>query len=80
MEIRRVIPKPYEKTISPAISFEVDIAHTEFQEAIISVEGLLESDHGKILADLVEIAPQKKSSEVGARDSKFDPKFTETDY
>ena len=81
MQIRNVVTKPYEKFISPAISFEVEIAHIKFQEAIISVDGWLESDDGKILANVVGFTAEKsKSSEVGAKDSSFDSKFKETVY
>jgi len=81
MEIKNVVTKPYEKSISPAISFEVQIAHVRFQEAIINIDGWIESDDGNILANLIEILPDKlKSNELGARDSSFDSKFTETVY
>jgi len=81
MQIRNVVTKPYENSISPAMSFEVEIAHTRYQEAIVSVDGWLESDDGKILSNLIEILPDKlKSNELGARDSRFDSQFTETIY
>ena len=81
MQIKNVVPKPYEKSISPAISFEVEIAHIKFQEAIVRVDGWLESDDGKILANVVGFTLEKsKSNEVGARDSGFDSKFKETVY
>ena len=76
-----MVTKPYEKSISPAISFEVEIAHIEFEKAIISVDGWLESDDGKILANVIEILQDKlKSHGLGARDSSFDSKFKETVY
>ena len=79
MQIKNVVSKPYEKSISPAISFEVEIAHIKFQEAITSVDGWVESDDGKILANVVGVTTEKlKSNEVGARDSRFDSKFIET--
>jgi len=81
MQIKNVLPKPYEKSLSPAIYFEVQIAHMKFQEAIINVDGWIESDDEKILTNVIEILPNKvKSNELGARDSSFDSKFEETVY
>jgi hypothetical protein len=81
MEIKRVVPKPHEKSISPVMSFEVDIAFMKFQEAIIGVEGFLESADGKTLANVVEATPEKtKTAELGAKDSSFDSRFKETVY
>jgi len=81
MEIKRVVPRPYEKCILPAMSFEVDIAHVKFQEAILGLEGFLESADGRILANIVEIKPEiATTSELGARDSSFDSRFKETVY
>jgi hypothetical protein len=80
MRILNATPKPYEKSILPAISFEVDIAHTAFQEAIVSVDGWLESDDDKILADITEIGTDRNFSEVGARGSSHDNEFKETIY
>lgn len=81
MNIKSVVTKPYEDSILPVLIFEVDIAHKKFQEAVISVEGLLESDDGKMLANAVGVTTEKsKSEEVGARDFSFDVRFTDTDY
>lgn len=77
MEIRRTLPKPYEKSIKPAMSFEVDISHQKYREAIVAVDGWLESDDGRILTNVYEVVQQGKSSEVGAVASKFDDQFKE---
>ena len=76
MKINDVNPKPCEESILPAIIFEVNLAYEIFGEAIINIEGFLESDNGKILAK-VEVMPkdEKTSSEVGARGSCFDSDF-----
>jgi hypothetical protein len=81
VEIRRAVPQPYEQSVSSSISFEVDIAHTKRQEAIVNIEGWLESDDGKMLAK-IGLMPQTKtqSSEVAARGSMFDSDFKETIY
>jgi hypothetical protein len=79
MEIRSVTVKPYEQSIPPGLSFEVEIVHRRVQEAIISVGGRLESDDGKMLANLVEVVREPpKSNELGAKDSIMDSSFTET--
>ena len=56
MEIKQAVPKPFEEGISPTLSFEVGIAYTKFREAIVGIEGFLESDDGKILGRVVEFA------------------------
>ena len=79
MEIRRVVPKPYEESVLPAITFEVEIAHVNLREAIISIGGCLESDDGKILAKVgVMPEPATKDAEIGAGGSRFDSRFTES--
>ena len=44
MEIKKVLPKPYEKSISPGISFDVEIGYTKYEKAIIGISGWLETD------------------------------------
>jgi len=80
MEIRNIIPRPYEESISPAIIFEVDIVYTKLREAIINVEGWLESDDGKILAKIEGILEKVKISELGASNSIRDSLIKETVY
>lgn len=81
MEIRRAVPLPFEQSVSASISFEVDIAHTKRQEAILNIEGWLESDDGKMLVK-IGLMPQTEtqSTEVAARGSIFDTDFKETIY
>jgi len=80
-QIRNVEPKPYEKLIFPAISFEVEITHQKFQEAITNVDGWLESDDGKAIAGVVvDTVEKSKTDELGAKDSSFDSKFIDTVY
>ena len=81
MEIKNVEPKPYEKSALPSIIFEVEISHVKYQEAIIGVNGWLETDDGKVIASINEhIYEKQKASEIGARGSKFDSKFKEEIY
>lgn len=80
MQIKNVVVKPCDNTIHPAISFEVEIVHTKYREGLVSVDGWLESDDGKILANVFEVIPKEKLSEIGASDSIFDSKFKETVY
>jgi len=81
MEIKKVLPKPYEKSILPGISFDVEIGYTKYEEAIISIGGWLETDDGKIIAEIREEVPEKAEySEIGARDSSFDKRFKEGVY
>ena len=81
MYLKKVIPKPFENSIPPGISFKIEITHIKFQEAIIGIEGCLASDDGKILAKIVEVAPkQPRSGEIGARESIRDSQFKETVY
>jgi len=79
MEILRVEPKSYEKSVLPAIRFEVELAHIKFQEAIVNIEGWVESDDGKILARVQEI-PENLKSEIRAKGSRFDSEFKNTVY
>ena len=81
MKIKQIVPKPFEKAISPTLSFEVQIAYTNLEEAIVGIDGFLESDDGKILATVIEIAPEKaNTSGIGARGSMQDSEFKEAVY
>jgi len=81
MEIKNAEPKPYEKSALPSIIFEVEISHVKYQEAIMGVNGWLETDDGKVIASINEhIYEKPKASEIGARGSKFDSKFKEEIY
>jgi len=81
MYLKNVVPRPFENSIPPAISFGIEISHVKFHEAIIGIEGWLESDDGKILAKAVEALPDNaKSDEIGARGSINDSQFKETVY
>ena len=81
MEIRRADAQPYEQSVTSSISFEVDIAHTKRQEAIVNIEGWLESDDGKMLGRVGLVLQTKtQSSDVAARGSIYDSEFKETIY
>ena len=80
MKIKNVEPKPYEKSVLPSIIFEVDISHVKYQEAIIGVNGLLETDDGKVLANVNEYICELKTREIGARGSSYDSMFKEEIY
>jgi len=73
MEIKKVQPKPYEKSISPGISFDVEIGYKKYEKAIIGISGWLETDDKKIIAEIREEVPEKaKHTEIGASGSRFD--------
>lgn len=80
MEIKSVIPRPYENSISPVIIFKVDITYTELQEGIINVEGWLESDDGKMLSKVEAMPEILRIGKLGARNSSHDSKFGEIAY
>lgn len=81
MKIENVEVKPYEQSIFPAMSFEVEISYTKYREAITSVNGWLKTDDGKIVAEINETAPETTiSDEVGAKASSFDVRFREEIY
>jgi len=81
MEIKKILPKPYEKSISPGISFDVEIGYTKYEKAIIGISGWLETDDKKIIAEIREEVPEKAEySEIGAGDSCFDQEFKEDVY
>lgn len=81
MKIENIEVKPYEGSIFPAISFEVEISYTKYREAIMDVNGWLETDDGKIVAVISEtISETTVSDKVGARGSSFDVEFMEEIY
>jgi len=80
MKIEKAIPKVYEKSVLPSIAFELEISHVKYKEAIIGVNGWLETDDGKIIASINEHNGTSKASEIGARGSKFDSEFKEKIY
>lgn len=77
MKVENVTPKPYEKSIFPGISFDVEISYRKYQEAIAGINGWLESDDKKIIAEIKEgiSEAQRDSSTLAARDSGFDGNF-----
>ena len=81
MEIKTVIPEPYENSVSPSIIFEIEISYTKYQEAIIAVSGWLETDDGKIVVNISEYPSGKpKTSEICAKGTNYDSKFKEEVY
>jgi len=81
MNIESISPKPYEKSILPGISFEVEIKYMKYQEAIISVNGWVETDDKNMIASLNEDIPEgPKASEIQAEGSRFDNNFKENLY
>jgi len=54
MEIRNVIPKPYEKSILPGICFDTEIEYMKYKEAILEINGWLRVNSGKIIAEIKE--------------------------
>jgi len=79
MQIKSVELKPYDNSISPALSITIEVALTKFREGILSVQGRLESDDGKILSNLIEVEQKTPNPiEIGARGSSWDSKFQET--
>ena len=81
MEIKKILPKPYEKSIFPGISFDVEIGYTKYKKAIIGISGWLETDDKKIIAEIrEEISEKAKYGEIGASDSRFDREFKEDIY
>ena len=81
MKIESIVEKPYEKSIIPSLSFEIEISHIKYQEAITGVSGWLQTEDGKIVAEINEtIRENPASDEVGARNSDFDSHFKEEIY
>jgi hypothetical protein len=81
MNIQNVTSSLYEASIRPGISFDVEITHTKYQEAIVDISGWLETDDGKIIAELKEDVSESSSSyEIGAKGSIFDKQFKDEIY
>jgi len=81
MKIKEIRPRPYEKSIFPSISFDVEITYEKYSEAVVSIGGWLATDNGKVVAEVKEedIEPSRGSS-IGARGSAFDKEFKEDVY
>ncbi|MDI6811115.1 MAG: hypothetical protein QMD80_05505 [archaeon] len=77
MKIEKITTKPYEKSIFPSISFEVEISYKKYKEAIIGLNGWLEADDGKIIAEVEEVAESIEPGYIAARKSSFDHQFKE---
>lgn len=77
MEIKDIKAKPFEKSIFPGIEFEVEVSYIKYQEAIISVNGILKTDDERIIGSLNESIENTEAKEVGARGTKFDSNFKE---
>ena len=80
MEIKKIEPKPYEKSVFPGISFDIEISYTRYEEAIVSVSGWLKTDDRKIVAEVKEVLERKRGSEIGASGTRFDRNFKEDFY
>jgi len=83
MKIKEIRPKPYEKSIFPSISFDVEISYEKYSEAIVNIGGWLATDDGKVVAEIKEEvieSPAPRSSSIGARGSAFDREFKEDIY
>lgn len=80
MEIKKVEPKAYEKSIFPGISFDIEISYRKYQEAIVGISGWLETDDEKIIAEIKEEKETIGYREIGARGSYFDEEFKEDVY
>lgn len=80
MQIRNIEAKPYEKSISPSISFEVELDYKKFREAIIGIDGYLMTDDQNIITPLFEIISNPIKIELGAKGSKYDIDFKDEIY
>lgn len=82
MKINKILCKPYEKSLFPSLKFDVEISYSKFQEAVISIDGWVETDDGKIIAEIKE-ARQDISippCSLSAYGSSFDSNFKEDIY
>jgi len=80
MEIKVNSVKPYEKAALPALQFDVEVKHNQFERVILGVSWYLRSDDGKILSTLSEVGFQEgveTVSSLGARGSSYDRQFEE---
>ena len=62
MEIVSVKPKPYEGSVFPGISFEVEISYEENKQAIIGIIGWIQTDDGKVIAEVRKERRQQSQS------------------
>jgi len=82
MEIKNIQIKPYEKSVLPSISLEIEISHMKYKEIITDVSGWLEADDGKIISNVSGhlLEGLSVTHELGARGSYFDDAFKEGVY
>ena len=80
MNIKNIKPMPYDKSIFPGISFGVEINYEKYQRAILGVEGWLQTDDEKIIAEVRELVkpPFPAPREIGARESIHDGEWKAT--
>ncbi len=77
MEIKNIKPRPYVQSIYPSIIFEIEISYIVYQEAIIGMNGWLETDDKKIIAEINESTLGNQSVNLGAAGTSFDLQFGE---
>jgi len=85
MEIKNIKSKPYEKSVLPGISFDVEISYEKYTEAIVNIGGWLATDDEKVVAEIKEeviesVRKPPRSNDIGARSSAFDKEFKEDIY
>jgi len=81
MQILSMVAKPSEKVLFPSLTLEMEIGRIRYGEAIVHVNGWLETDDGKTIACLVEeTSDQPLEEEIGARGTSLDEGFKETTY
>lgn len=81
MKIKNLIPKVYEKSFFTNLAIEVEIIYTKYKEAITNIDGWLETDDGKIIANVNENMPDgTKGNDIGASGTRFDADFKEEIY
>lgn len=67
MNMKDVRLNPYEKSISPGMRFDIRITHTKYEEAIINVNGQVQTGDEKMIATIngdTSETPTKTSGEV----------------
>jgi len=80
MQITKVQVDPYEKAIIPGICFDIEITYKRYDEAIIGVNGWLETNDGKVIAEIREEPSERpRSIEIGAKGSYYDKEFEKED-
>jgi hypothetical protein len=81
MKIENVVESPYENSIIPGLRFEIEISYIEHQETITDISGWLQTEDGKIVAEISEnIRENPVSDDIGAKYSSFDSQFNEKIY